>query len=272
MATPSTRLSPDGVEYQAAVAFSPVLAEISNTPTDFGKSEKTFWAPANQTEKVLVYVLELDYSTEDLLEAKSRIEFLKYDQYKPEIKKGSHGEQVINILAGASFGVARSKNIKIIPVRGTNQYPHDEESNTAWKGALVAIAKHFKEATLHRSIRYGVLNCSRAFERVGNIEDAFKQCVEAGIIIIGAAGNRAVDLDKSNKSRWPLPEAQDETILIGSVDANGDVYKEVDGNDGSSYGKRVNYWVRGINIAYKHGAAKVNGTSFGMFSFPVSGL
>lgn len=65
MAFSKTRVS-DGVEYGALLAFSPVLAEISNTAVDFALSEKTFWVPAHQTAKVFVYVLEFDYTTSDV--------------------------------------------------------------------------------------------------------------------------------------------------------------------------------------------------------------
>lgn len=108
--------------------------------------------------------------------------------------RNSHGEQVINILAGSSFGVARSPNIKIIPVRGTKKNPNDEASYTLWKGALSAIAKHFEAARQQSKVSYGVLNCSRALEKTGNVELGFKECVDAGIIMVGAAGNRAVSV------------------------------------------------------------------------------
>ncbi|KAL2879255.1 hypothetical protein SGCOL_005380 [Colletotrichum sp. CLE4] len=252
-----TRISSDGVEYQALNATSEVLAEISNTAVDFAGNlgKQIYWAPSEfyQPRKVYVYVIELDYIPDDI--PQSRIELLKYPQYRPEELRGSnadsHGEKVINILASLGFGVARSKNIKIVPVRGTNAYPHDQRSSTEWKGALTAIANHFKEATM-KGVCHGVLNCSRALERIGNIEAAFKECVDAGIIVVGAAGNRAVNLDESDKSKWPLPEAHKDTILIGNLDAQGNVYTEVNGNDGSSYGARVDYWVRGVNLKYKN--------------------
>jgi len=266
MAAPKTRSSPDGVAYDAFVAPSPVLAEISNTAADFSKDEMTFWVPAHQKEKVIVYVLELDVATTDFTgsDQASRIEYLSYPKYKPVTKFGSHGEEVINLLASPSFGVARSTNIKIIPVRGEDS--NDGKSGTLWAPALKAIALHFKAAML-KGVRHGVMNCSRALEKNGTVNAAFKECVDAGIIVVGAAGNRAVNLDDSkDKPNWPLPEADDQTILIGSLNGSGEVYRDPLGTDGSSYGARVDYWVRGMNLAATrdiHGnLVKVNGTSF----------
>jgi hypothetical protein len=102
-----------------------------------------------------------------------------------------------------------------------------------------------------------------------------------------------VNLNDHSTKPWPLPEANDNTILIGSLDANGDIYQDPRGTYGSSYGARkfaihtyfsscrkcsvlyltlkfigVDYWVRGLNLAYEFGELgglkKVDSTSFGM--------
>jgi hypothetical protein len=58
-------------------------------------------------------------------------------------------------------------------------------------------------------IRYGVFNVSRALEKSGTVVEAFRKCVDAGVVAVGAAGNLYDMYECFSRGKSPVSGVED---------------------------------------------------------------
>ncbi|KAK5064830.1 hypothetical protein LTR84_000664 [Exophiala bonariae] len=220
---------------------SPVIYERSSTPSlalhaisNCGRPGDYNWGlqyhrPYEKGRDVVVYVMEENYSSEDFHLA-NRLRFLsttvkgsvdkKRAQLNPSQVLGGHGAQIISLLGGETYGAAQC--CKIVVVDRPNEQ-HDKDYT--WELALDVVAQDFTEKKRGNPGLHGVMNISRGFPNNPKCRRALGHILNAGVVVVGAAGNKQIDFDQlpvTDRELWQLPEGfDDRVIIIGSLDDNG---------------------------------------------------
>ncbi|KAI3531207.1 oryzin [Colletotrichum filicis] len=204
-------------------------------------------------------------------------------------KRSSHGSEVVSLIAGQKFGAARECEIFVVgrkeagatatealqineerqakskvdeKVKEKSEKTQSERGSESskviydWTEGLDQVRKHFLSEKKRKPELSGIMNISVGFMTTKERRKALSSVLEAGIIVVAAAGN---------DNLMDLPESMEDkrVIVIGGLDRHGKRWVE-DETKGSNYGKRVDYWIQ-AQLKSSGGATEpvdVEGTSF----------
>lgn len=108
---------------------------------------------------------------------------------------GSHGARVVSLLAGKSVGASQCA---VIVIRRPNEQSLDgddaDQVPADYAVALDLVRNDFEQRKKksHRDALHGILSISVGFDALPDRKRALGKVIDAGIVVVSAAGNNAV--------------------------------------------------------------------------------
>ncbi|KAK8075540.1 Alkaline protease 1 [Apiospora hydei] len=159
-----------------------------------------------------------------------------YDAERPD-GPDKHGVAVLNRIGSAQYGSCRGKWCRCFVVRVRRAQDWDTLYNVnQWGDAMDVVREHFRKLQeQHPAYEFAVLNISHDVSNTESARTALQALVDAGFVVVAAAGNEKKDLDLLEVQGRYAPEDNPNTILIGALDEDWANAWE-DGASGSNYG------------------------------------
>jgi hypothetical protein len=115
----------------------------------------------------------------------------KRAQLNPSELSGGHGAQIVSLLGGESYGAAQCCKVVVV------DWPNEEnDKDYTWELALDVVAQDFREKKKGNPNLHGVMNVSRGFPNNPKCRRALGHILNAGVVVVGAAGNRQVRINE----------------------------------------------------------------------------
>jgi len=191
-----------------------------------------------------VYILDTGVNVEHS-EFEGRAIFLDTIVGTPDVDADGHGTHVAGTVAGKTFGVAKKANIIAIKVL-------DDEGGGSNVGIIRGIDIVIKRAKITK--RPSIINMSLGGGISQALDDATTNAVKAGVHVVVAAGNDAVDADQNSPARAL------NVITVGSINIKDTL------SSFSNFGASVDILAPGediISADFKNvnGSRSISGTS-----------
>lgn len=122
-----------------------------------------------------------------------------------------HGTHVASTAAGGRYGVAKKATIRVVKV-----FQGPSTTYAAIIGGINAVVKHHNAKKAAKQQVQSVVNLSIGGPASASLEQAVNDCINAGIVVVVAAGNEYENLDSPDYDVHPA-EIQ-RAITVGATD------------------------------------------------------
>jgi len=122
-----------------------------------------------------------------------------------------HGTHVASTIAGTKYGIAKGAHIKVVRVFETG----GAALSAIIAGVNAALAHHQQKVT-DSVDRPSIVNMSLGGGANASEETAVNACIDAGMVVVAAAGNDGKNLDSASYNVHPAEITR--AITVGSVD------------------------------------------------------
>ncbi|MCJ1453308.1 hypothetical protein MMC28_003654 [Mycoblastus sanguinarius] len=255
-------------DFKAFDTINWALAKVSQKENEWIQV-KDKYVRESAGEGVLIYVLDDGYTSHTKgPELQSRL-VVRAGSTDPPLSEFGHGTCVADLAAGRHLGAA--PGARLCPLKIVSQ-----ETGKPDVSAALAALEHLISYKPNDD-KPRIINCSWSVDSMSKLSDtkkkteeqetlntlerAFDQAIDAGFVVVAAAGNHGKRLEPGSfgaaVNRSPLiPAGMAKVITIGSIDPNDKIVRKLpeqqtaQGPDmkGSNWGSLVDFYAPGRNM------------------------